>query len=153
MSIYLNQYEQKLAPLLFFSKYHFLHFILTSTMRVRNIILCQNKKKIFILCQFILTGTNKNWAPLLFFVNITAMSFYLDWYNESKKYYLMSIYLDWYELKWPPPFFFFVKITSMSFHLDWCHDIKKIFYIKNTFMSFYLDCRFVIEILINQSYM
>ena len=33
-----------------------------------------------ILCQFIVTGTN-----IFFFVKITSMSFYLDWYHENKK--------------------------------------------------------------------
>ena len=39
-------------------------------------------------------------------VNITSMSFYLDWYHENNKKYLMSIYLDWYEQKLPPSYIF-----------------------------------------------
>ena len=49
-----------------------------------------------ILCQFIWTGTNRKWGIHIFFVKITLMSFYLDWYIINDKNYFMSIYLDFF---------------------------------------------------------
>ena len=108
-----------------------------------------------ILCKFILTGTNKNWGIHIFFLKITLMSIYLDWYFNN---YFMSIYLDWYEQKLGYPYFF-VKITLMSIYLDWyfytiilCQFIWtgtnrnqgiNIFFVIITLMSIHLDWYFI----------
>ena len=83
-----------------------------------------------------------------FFVNNTSMSFFLDWYHKNKKYlcqfiwtgtkkdiYLMSIYLE-------ALLFFFCK--NCHFILTGAMILKKVFYKRNTFMSFYLDWYYVI---------
>ena len=81
----------KISPSNFFCRYNFLcPFIWT--MKIK-----------YILCQFIWSGMNKNWGSPIFIVNITSMSFYLDWYYKK---YLMSIYLDWNKQKLGPPSIF-----------------------------------------------
>ena len=72
---------------------------------------------------------------------IILLSIFMSEVSEYKKYFCQIIWTSSKTYIYLEALlFYFVKITSFSFHLDWCYDIEKLFYIRNTFMSFFLTC-------------